>query len=158
MDPQVRQRVLRQITYGLYVVTTRHGDQIAAGTVNWVTQASLEPPLVVVGMKNGSGIAALTDQSRRFAINILGVGQKETAAAFFKPTTISGDRMNGIRFRYGEFGLPILLDLPSACECSVEEIVRRGDHDIVVGRVTGIYEHLNVPPLSMASTGWYYGG
>jgi hypothetical protein len=51
-------------------------------------------------MKNGSGIAALTDQSRRFALNILGVGQKETAAAFFQAD-------DGFRRSYERYSIPI---------------------------------------------------
>jgi len=119
MDIEARRRVLRQITYGLYVVTAARDGQIAAGTVNWVTQASFEPPLVVVGMKSDSGIAVLTRESGKFAVNILGVGQKEVAAAFFKPSVVTGNTINGVRFKTGEGGMPILADLPAAFECAV---------------------------------------
>ena len=158
MDAEARQRVLRQLTYGLYVITTRAGEQYAAGTVNWVTQVSFEPPLIVAGMKSGSGIAALTEQTGRFAVNVLGLGQKSMAAAFFSPTSVSGDRINDLPFRSGVDGLPILKDVPGAFTCQVEEFVRCGDHLIVVGRVTEVYAQSGIPPLTLASTGWYYGG
>jgi flavin reductase (DIM6/NTAB) family NADH-FMN oxidoreductase RutF len=158
MDPAARSRVLRQLTYGLYVVTTKDADQTAAGTVNFVSQMAIEPPLVAVGMKTGSGIAVLADKSRRFAVNILGLGQKEIASSFFSPTVISGERINNVPFRPGADGLPILTAVPAAFVCRVEEIVRRGDHDLVVGCVTEVYEHRAMPPLTLASTGWFYGG
>jgi flavin reductase (DIM6/NTAB) family NADH-FMN oxidoreductase RutF len=158
MDLEARRRVLRQISYGLYVVTATHGEQSTAGTVNFVSQMSIEPPLVAVGMKTGSGIAVLTDQSGRFAVNILGMGQKEIAAAFFNPTTITADRINNIPYRRGQGGMPILTTVPAAFECRVEEIVRRGDHLIVVGAVEAVHEMLSMPPLTLASTGWFYGG
>lgn len=154
----MRRRVLRQISYGLYVVTASAGEQSAAGTVNFISQMAIEPPLVAVGMKTGSGIALLSEQSGRFAVNILGMGQKEIATAFFNPIQLSADRINGIAFRRGEGGMPILTVVPAAFECRVEEIVRRGDHHIVIGVVEAVHEMRSMPLLSMASTGWYYGG
>lgn len=150
--------MLRQISYGLYVVTATHGDQSAAGTVNFVSQMSIEPPLVAVGMKSGSGIAVLSEQSGHFAVNVLGLGQKEIAAAFFNPTVITPERVNNIPYRRGAGGMPILAVVPAAFECRVEEIVRRGDHLIVVGAVDAVHEMRSMPPLTLASTGWFYGG
>src|SRR5436309_10938599 len=41
MDPNAKKTTLRMIPYGLYVLTAAHADgRVAAGTVNWVTQAS----------------------------------------------------------------------------------------------------------------------
>src|SRR2546427_13103743 len=55
MDPNVKKTTLRMIPYGLYVLTAAHADgRVAAGTVNWVTQASFEPPLVAVRVQTPS--------------------------------------------------------------------------------------------------------
>jgi len=51
LDPQAKKVALRAINYGLYVVTAKSGDELAAAGVNWLTQASFEPPLVVAGIK-----------------------------------------------------------------------------------------------------------
>jgi flavin reductase (DIM6/NTAB) family NADH-FMN oxidoreductase RutF len=37
MDADAKKTVLRMIPYGLYVLTAKSGEQIAAATVNWVT-------------------------------------------------------------------------------------------------------------------------
>ena len=46
MDADQKKTALRMIPYGLYVLTAqdKNGARTAA-TVNWVTQASFEPPL-----------------------------------------------------------------------------------------------------------------
>lgn len=44
MNLEAKKKVLRSFTYGLYVLTAQDGDEVAAGTVNWVTQASFQPP------------------------------------------------------------------------------------------------------------------
>lgn len=158
MDPLVRSRVLRQITYGLYIVTTSQGEQVAAGAVNWLTQISVDPPLVAVGMTRGSGIAVLAERAGRFAVNTLGAGQEHMARAFFEPAVRRGDTLNGVPFRTGNDGMPILTQVPSAFECKLVEFLSPGDHLLAVGRVTTVHDLNQLAPLVLATTGWYYGG
>ena len=54
MDADAKKTTLRMIPYGIYVLTAESDDGIAAATVNWVTQTSFDPPLVVVGVKADS--------------------------------------------------------------------------------------------------------
>ena len=136
MDPNAKKTALRMIPYGLYVLTARGKDgSMAAATVNWVTQASFAPPLVVVGVKADSGAHAVIKQAGAFALNILGKGQQAAAFAFFKPTQRDGNRINGEAFHAGATGAPILDSVPASFECKVVEILERGDHSIVVGEV-----------------------
>ena len=69
MDPNVKKTTLRMIPYGLYVLTAAHPDgRVAAATVNWVTQASFEPPLLAIGVKADSGAHALIKDTKAFAL------------------------------------------------------------------------------------------
>ena len=61
-----------EATYGLYVATAKQGDQAAAATVNWLSQASFQPPLVMMAVKADSGLHALLSQGATVAVNILG--------------------------------------------------------------------------------------
>jgi flavin reductase (DIM6/NTAB) family NADH-FMN oxidoreductase RutF len=56
MDEETKREVLRMIHYGLYVITVKDNQDIAAGTINWLSQASFKPPLVMVGIKADSHI------------------------------------------------------------------------------------------------------
>ena len=139
MDPAIRKSTLRMIPYGLYVLTGAGPDgQLAAATVNWVTQASFEPPLVAVGVKADSTTHAVIKASRAFALNVLGKDQGAVAYAFFKPVTRDGDTINGSAFRAGTTGAPILAAVPAWIECELEEIVERGDHSLFLGRVVAV--------------------
>ena len=104
MDAADKKTALRMIPYGLYVLTAESGDEIGAATVNWVTQASFEPPLVVVGVKTDSGVYAVLQKSRAFALNVLGKGQQGLAFTFFKPAQRDGDAISGEKFRRGATG------------------------------------------------------
>ena len=136
MDPGDKKTALRMIPYGLYVLTAQASNgRIAAATVNWVTQVSFEPPLVVVGVKVGSGPHEVIKESGAFALNILGKAQQAAAYAFFKPVTPAGQTIGGEPFRTGSTGAPILERVPGYIECSLVETVDGGDHAIVVGVV-----------------------
>jgi len=124
------------IPYGLYVLTAESADgQIAAATVNWVTQASFDPPLVVVGVKTDSAAYSVIKQSAAFALNVLGKGQQALAFTFFKPTIRDGETASGERFRRGITGAPLLERTPAFVECRLRDVVERGDHAIMVGEV-----------------------
>jgi len=136
MDPNAKKTTLRMIPYGLYVLTAAHADgRVAAATVNWVTQASFEPPLVAVGVKADSGAHALIKDTKAFALNVLGKGQQGVAFTFFKPAEKKGDTISGEPIRAGSTGSPILTNCPAYVECTLESTVEIGDHSIFVGKV-----------------------
>jgi flavin reductase (DIM6/NTAB) family NADH-FMN oxidoreductase RutF len=144
MNADAKKAVLRMIPYGIYVLTADDGKgNIAAATVNWVTQSAFVPPLVVVGVKADSGTYQTVKAARTFALNMLGKDQKGLAFTFFKPVNVSDGKLSGQAYRKGESGVPILVDAPGAVECKVTSIVEQGDHHIVVGEV--IEAHLNKP-------------
>jgi flavin reductase (DIM6/NTAB) family NADH-FMN oxidoreductase RutF len=76
------------IPYGIYVLTAEDGaGNVAAATVNWVTQTAFAPPLLVVGVKTDSGAYKTIQAARSFALNMLGKEHKSLAFTFFRPTT-----------------------------------------------------------------------
>ena len=160
MDPIVKKRVLRLLTYGLYIMTVRDGNEVAAGTVTWLSQASFNPPLIMTAVKVESGLHALIEKTGQFAVNILAKDQKDIAAAFFKPSRIENDTINGYPFEPGpETGAPLLLDLPAWFEARVLEAVKRGDHTVFVAEIIAV--GMRTPeaiPLALRDTGWSYGG
>ncbi len=144
MNTDAKKAVLRMIPYGIYVLTTDDGaGNLAASTVNWVTQSAFAPPLVVVGVKADSGTYKTVKAAQTFALNMLGKDQKALAFTFFRPVDVSGGKISGQSFRKGATGAPLLVDAPGAIECRVTSIVEQGDHHIIVGEV--VEAHLNKP-------------
>jgi flavin reductase (DIM6/NTAB) family NADH-FMN oxidoreductase RutF len=135
MDADAKKMALRMIPYGIYVLTAEGPDGIAAATVNWVTQTSFDPPLVVVGVKADSGAYQAVKHAGHFALNMLGKGQQGQAFTFFKPVEQDGGTISGEPYRAGTTGAPILENAPASVECKVAEIIERGDHHIVIAEV-----------------------
>ncbi len=136
MASRDKQTALRMIPYGLFVLTAEAEDgRVAAATVNWVTQASFEPPLLAVGVKADSGAHAIIKETGSFALNVLGKDQASTAVTFFKATEKQGATIGGERFHRGTSGAPILDSCPAAIECRLADTVERGDHSLFVAEV-----------------------
>lgn len=136
MDDAAKKTALRMIPYGIYVLTAKAGGEVAAATVNWVTQTSFEPPLVAVAIKTDSGAYALIKKTRAFALNMLGKGQAPVGFTFFKPAQLDGEKISGEPFKLGANGSPILNNAIAAVECKLTSIVEQGDHHIFVAQVT----------------------
>jgi flavin reductase (DIM6/NTAB) family NADH-FMN oxidoreductase RutF len=144
MNADAKKAVLRMIPYGIYVLTADDGKgNVAAATVNWVTQTAFAPPLVVVGVKTDSGAYQVVKTAGTFALNMLGKEHKGLAFAFFKPASVADGKISGQAYRKGTTGAPLLEAAPGALECKVTSIVEQGDHHIVVGEV--VEAHLPKP-------------
>jgi flavin reductase (DIM6/NTAB) family NADH-FMN oxidoreductase RutF len=160
MDPQEKKVALRSITYGLYVLTARDGDRFGAAGINWVTQASFDPPLVVVGVKTDNDSHELIKATGKFAVNVLGADQLDIGKAFFRSTTEEGGKLNGWAYEDGPVtGSPILVDVPYWWEATLTDTVERGDHTIFVGEVVNAgVRDADAVPLNLRDTGMNYGG
>jgi flavin reductase (DIM6/NTAB) family NADH-FMN oxidoreductase RutF len=167
MNEAAKKTALRMIPYGIYVLTAEDAKgNVGAATVNWVTQTAFAPPLVVVGVKAGSGAHQVLEAAGAFGLNMLGKGQQGMAFAFFKPAEKGDGTISGEPYRRAETGVPILEHAIACVECKVVEIVERGDHHVVIGEV--VEAHVAKQPegrpdlaiLHMADLGEnvFYGG
>ncbi len=160
MDPETRKKVLRQLTYGLYVVTAVAEDEVASGTVTWLSQASFTPPLVMIAARGDSHLHAVLERSRGFAVNVLAEGQQEIASAFFRPGRMENGRLHGYSVEPGPAtGAPLLLDLAAWFEARVTDAVHRGDHTVYVAEVVSAGSRdAQARPMALRDTPWSYGG
>ena len=158
MDPAIKKKALRMITYGLFVATSRDDSGSAAGTINWISQSSFTPPLIMVAIKADSALHRAITASRKFIVHVVGKDQKDLATAFFRGAELSGDRLNGYSIEGSPNGIPLLVDPPAWFECRVVNEVRGGDHTVFVAEVTEAGVRNDAEPLTLRDTGFFYGG
>src|SRR5690348_3363760 len=104
MDDSATKRALRLIPYGLFVVGARDGDEIHAFTGSWMTQASVHPPMVAIGVKRTHRSHRLIQCSQAFSISFLDERQKDVALHFFRTPPHSGDRLGAYDYEIGSNG------------------------------------------------------
>lgn len=148
MTANEKKTALRMIPYGLYILTAKSDEKVAAATVSWITQASFKPALLVVVVKVGSYIHEIILEAKAFAINVLGKGQNDIAVAFFKSIEPDGQTLAGQPFHSGETDAPILETTPAFIECRLIDSVEKGDHSIFIGEVltAGTNTHIDGRP------------
>jgi flavin reductase (DIM6/NTAB) family NADH-FMN oxidoreductase RutF len=152
---------LRGLHYGLHVLTTGQGSAAHAATITWVMQVSLKPRRVAIGVRKESHIYPILRQQGAFALNVVGEGQEALAATFFKFTPASDQRFATFPFEDGPAtGSPLLLDAAAWLECrTAEEANAAGDHGLFIADVVaGGVRQPATKALSLAATGWSYGG
>ncbi|MBI3615436.1 MAG: flavin reductase [Candidatus Omnitrophica bacterium] len=158
MDPEIKKKVLRKIVYGVYVVGVKQEGAVNAFTGTWVTQISFKPPLIVLAVENQAHSFGMISASRVLTLNFLGSDQKGIAQHFLKPAPAGGSKLEGIRYRLGKVGAPILEEAAAYAECEVRQIHPAGDHALVVAEVVEAGIQREADPLTLRETGWTYGG
>jgi flavin reductase (DIM6/NTAB) family NADH-FMN oxidoreductase RutF len=158
MDEQAKKTALRRIPYGLFLLTARNGEDVASATVNWVTQTSFKPPLVVVGVKEGTHPYEVIKAAGSFALHPIGADQQQVAEDFFRTVAPSGNQLGALTFRPGVTGAPVINELPAYWECQLRQVVEQGDHHVFLGEVVEAGVNSDTPTLLMRETPWNYGG
>ncbi|MFW6295888.1 MAG: flavin reductase family protein [Halothece sp.] len=159
LNEQAKKTMLRKIPHGLYICGVKDGDEYNGFTASWLMQSSFEPPLVVNCVRQDSISHQMIKNSGVFSISFLEDGQKDLAAAFFKPKRRVGDKFENVESYLGEeTGCPIIKDSLGYIECRVVGSVEKGDHTVFVAEVIGAGIHREGNQLTLESTGWQYGG
>jgi flavin reductase (DIM6/NTAB) family NADH-FMN oxidoreductase RutF len=158
MDEAEKKAALRMFTYGLYAVTTGDDARWNAFTANWLSQASFEPPLVMVSVENASVSLPIIRGAGRFAINVYSHDQRDLSGVLGKSLAKHPDKLDGLPHGTGESGCPVLLDAAAWVECQVENEMPAGDSTIILGRVVGARVLRQDEPLTMRAAGFKHAG
>jgi flavin reductase (DIM6/NTAB) family NADH-FMN oxidoreductase RutF len=135
--PQVSPAELRDamghFATGVTVITSVDASGEPVGTTaNAVTSLSLAPPLVLVCFDLKSATLAAIRGHGAFAVNVLGQRQRQLSANFAKRGLAAA--WDGISHHRGPTGSPRLADVIAVIECTVEQSLPGGDHEIIIGR------------------------
>jgi flavin reductase (DIM6/NTAB) family NADH-FMN oxidoreductase RutF len=118
---------------GVAIATVRDVQGEPHGmTVNSFTSVSLSPPLVLFCVDHGARILPHFRQCEYFGINVLNEFQTDISDHF---ASSRRDRFNGIDWRPGETGVPLLRRGLAFLECALRNRIPAGDHDILIGEV-----------------------
>ena len=98
---------------------------------------SLDPPLVLVSLRDGARMDDLLAEQPLWAVSVLAESQRHIAGRFAMKGRIS-DRLlfEDIPYVRGEVtGAPLVGGALATLECRTEQRVAAGDHTLVIGRV-----------------------
>jgi flavin reductase (DIM6/NTAB) family NADH-FMN oxidoreductase RutF len=133
------------------IVTAAAGDRVHGMTVSAFASVSLAPPLVLVCADKTSHTLELMEAGRVFAVNVLAAGQQPLSNRFASKKD-EHRRFEGVAWRRGATGAPLLEGTVAALDCRVVAAHDAGDHVIYVGQVEGAEVHGGEPLLYHAGS------
>ena len=147
------------LTYGLYAVTARHGDEVAAMTANFLTQSAFTPPMIAVAVELDSKTHRVIEACGQFAVNVFESGQRELAGQLGRKSINKPDKFDDVPWIPGPAtGAPLLKDALSWLECQVRNKIESGDHTVFVAEVVEAGVNREGIPLTMTETGFRHSG
>jgi flavin reductase (DIM6/NTAB) family NADH-FMN oxidoreductase RutF len=160
-----RRRVLWALPTGLYLVGSRHGDDVNLMTANLVVQVCLQPKLVGVALERDSVTTGLVTAGGGFTISLLARDDRDVVRRFVKPVTdierasdgtvlaLSGRPITEV----GPDRRPTLTAAAGYLDCRLTGSDVLGSHVFCIGEVIGVGgEPTEV--LRMEDTRMHYGG
>ena len=142
LDALALRRAFGSFGTGVTVVSTLDaGGRLVGVTANSFSSVSLDPPLVLWSLNRRSPSLAAFDACGRFVVNVLALEQVAVSRRFAGPLPDQGDKFDGMPFRRGVAGLPLLDGCAASFECRTEQRVEAGDHIVFIGRVEAFQHH-----------------
>lgn len=138
-DPDAFRAVMSRFAAGVTVMTTVTRGGPHGMTANAIASVSLDPLLVLVCVERGTVMARAVAESGVFALSILSGEQERLSNHFADGERPEGEPMFAAApYDWSPGGAPLLRDALAWVDCRVWATYPGGDHDIVVGEVTGV--------------------
>lgn len=136
-------KVLRNISYGLYVLTSKENDKNVGCVVNSVIQTTSNPAEIVVSVNHDNYTNKVIKETKKFAISIL----KETSnpkiiGTFGFKTSEDTDKFADFDHKMIE-DMPILLDSCGYLVCELVDTMETSTHTIFLGRIISSGDYTN---------------
>jgi flavin reductase (DIM6/NTAB) family NADH-FMN oxidoreductase RutF len=159
LTDEVLNTVTWKIPNALALVGSRAGDERNAMTTSWITQVSMEPVLVAVGVDNGAVTKRLIAEGGSFTVNLWDSTDTKVFVKFSKPATDDGAALNGRAVRAATTGAPVFEEAIAWMDCAVRQAHDLGSHTLFIGEVVDAQvRDAEAVPASMRDTRMKYGG
>jgi flavin reductase (DIM6/NTAB) family NADH-FMN oxidoreductase RutF len=142
VDPEAFRAAMTRLAAGVVLLSAHDPEDGPRGedvgmTATAFMFVSLDPPLVLASVREGSRMDELLERRQRWAVSVLGESQRHIAGRFAMRGRIS-DRLlfEEVAHHRGEQSGALILDGALAVlECETEQRVPAGDHTLIIGRV-----------------------
>lgn len=146
---------LFNISYGLFVVSSKQDEQINAQISNTVFQITPDPATIAISIAKQNLTHKFIEKSKIFTVSI--ISDKWTMIEIGRFGFRSGrdlDKFTDCNYKIGKNGAPIIMDdTVGYFECKVIKSLDAGSHTIFLGEVT---EAENLSDLNPMTYDYYH--
>jgi len=159
LDDELINKVTWKIPNALALVGSRAGDERNAMTTSWITQLSMAPVLIGIGVDNSAVTHRLISDGGSFTVNLWDAEDTKVFVKFSKPAAYEDGALNGRAVRDSTTGAPIFEDALAWMDCEVRHTLDLGSHTLFVGElVDAAINDDDKRAASMSDTRMKYGG
>ena len=159
LENELLNQVTWKIPNALALVGSRSGEERNAMTASWITQLSMEPVLIGVGVDNDAVTHRLITEGGSFTVNLWDAENTRVFVKFSKPATYSDGALNGWAVTEAATGAPVFADAIAWIDCEVRHAFDLGTHTLFVGEVVdAAINDDDKRSASMSDTRMKYGG
>ena len=159
MDSELLNKVTWKIPNALALIGSASGEEWNGMTASWVTQLSLEPVLIGVGVDNKAITHRLISDGGSFSVNLWPSDDTRVFVKFSKPAEQENGSLNGRPVHRGMTGAPIFDESLAWLECEVRQSIDLGTHTLFIGEVVDAGVNDDEPrAAAMSDTRMKYGG
>ena len=154
-------RVTWKIPNALALIGSRAGEEWNGMTASWITQVSMEPVLIGVGIDNTAVTHRLVSTGGSFTVNLWSSEDTKVFVKFSKPAAFDAEAMtlNGRQVREGATGAPVFSEAVAYLDCAVRSSHDFGTHTFFVGEVVDAGINADeTRAAAMSDTRMKYGG
>ena len=159
LDDQLVNRLTWKIPNALALIGSRSGQERNGMTASWITQLSMEPVLIGVGVDNTAVTHRLISEGGAFTVNLWNAEDTRVFVKFSKPATYTDGTLNGRPVREATTGAPVFTEAIAWLDCEVRHAIDLGTHTLFVGELVDGDIHIDeARSASMSDTRMKYGG
>ena len=159
LDDQLVNRLTWKIPNALALIGSRSGDERNGMTASWITQLSMEPVLIGVGVDNTAVTHRLISEGGSFTVNLWNADETRVFVKFSKPATYADGTLNGRAVKEAITGAPVFEEAIAWMDCEVRHAIDLGTHTLFVGELVDGDIHVDeARSASMSDTRMKYGG
>lgn len=130
---------------GVTVVTTRHEGVDIGMTCNSFNTVSLDPAMVLWSIRKQSASHFAFVGASGYSVSVLAADQVDAGMQFTRGT--HEERFAGLDVERTESGFLRLKQVSAWFDCTLEQVISAGDHDILIGRVLAYDSDYDRTPL-----------
>ncbi len=135
MDSETVNKATWKIPNALALIGSASGEEWNGMTASWITQLSMEPVLVGVGIDNSAFTHRLIAESGVFSVNLWSSDDTRIFVKFSKPASRENGTLNGRPVHRGITGSPVFDEAIAWMECEVRQSHDLGTHTLFIGEV-----------------------
>lgn len=141
-------KVLRNLSYGVYVVTSKDIDRNVGCIANSIMQVTSNTCIIAVSINHDNYTNTVIKKHKRFGVSIL----KETSdsniiGTFGFKTSKDTDKFKDIKFKE-EDDIPVIEDSCGYMICKVTDIMETETHTVFLAEVVEASNYSTEPPMT----------